>query len=461
VGCSATTVSKVEANAYASFALVNTDDVNWASAVEDWTAYGSIDMLIYSTSTVSFKADVDFKGGYNNEGTWVNVEGTTSGMETKELLPNLWHKLRIDLTGKILNKADGSISYTSIGDENLNTNAIQLFLNSEAATIYIGGIVLTEKSTTPPSSISLAPGSITLIPGKSFILAPTIMPSDAVKSLDYSSSSSSATAENGMVTSKAAGTAEIKASSTMDASVFGMSTVTVVKPSAADNKMWANYEGVNPPFETWGTMKATVVPNPSKSGSNTSDSCLKISDATQWDGLKIGSVEVNKINRLTWLIYSETALSGLIIRCAYDNFRLDKEMTIDLPEKTWMQMEWLVNLQAVGETSGTQVYLQLASAHTGSTYYIDQIRQHVDGETPVGNIKAEQVAVSPNPASNTLSINTLKNIAGIEIYSMAGEKLKESKNSATINVAELAQGLYLVQARAKDGALLVSKFIKE
>ena len=72
------------------------------------------------------------------------------------------------------------------------------------------------------------------------------------------------------------------------------------------------------------------------------------------------------------------------------------------------------------------------------------------------NAKANNsLAVYPNPVKSDMI--TLPRIADVQIFSLAGHLLLESKNSMKVNVSTLKQGVYMV----KDNEGNVSKLIKE
>ena len=74
----------------------------------------------------------------------------------------------------------------------------------------------------------------------------------------------------------------------------------------------------------------------------------------------------------------------------------------------------------------------------------------------LSNPKANNsLAVYPNPVKGDMI--TLPRIADVQIFSLAGHLLLESKNSVKVNVSTLKQGVYMV----KDNAGNVSKLIKE
>jgi len=70
----------------------------------------------------------------------------------------------------------------------------------------------------------------------------------------------------------------------------------------------------------------------------------------------------------------------------------------------------------------------------------------------------------PNPASNMLNINLDKNLNKIELYNLAGRKVKilDQLNTkvANISVADLIPGLYFVKCYDQNNSHYIFKFIK-
>ena len=69
----------------------------------------------------------------------------------------------------------------------------------------------------------------------------------------------------------------------------------------------------------------------------------------------------------------------------------------------------------------------------------------------------------PNPASNELTISASRNIEGVTVFNMLGQKVIEQSLSATngaINVSSLETGAYLLQVTA-GGQNGTYKFVKQ
>ena len=76
-------------------------------------------------------------------------------------------------------------------------------------------------------------------------------------------------------------------------------------------------------------------------------------------------------------------------------------------------------------------------------------------------LQEELIAIYPNPATNTLSIDGLEAYATTEVYDISGKLLlNKTLNSQTIDISSLANGLYFIKLTTKKGSV-VRKFVKE
>jgi hypothetical protein len=81
--------------------------------------------------------------------------------------------------------------------------------------------------------------------------------------------------------------------------------------------------------------------------------------------------------------------------------------------------------------------------------------------TGMGEHNGSQIALWPNPASETLSLNA-KGLQQVEIFSMDGRQVMHLESGIeTIDVSALARGCYLLKATFADGSKAVRKFVKE
>lgn len=81
--------------------------------------------------------------------------------------------------------------------------------------------------------------------------------------------------------------------------------------------------------------------------------------------------------------------------------------------------------------------------------------------TGMGEHNGSQIAIWPNPASETLNLNA-EGLQQVEIFTIDGRQVMHLENGfETINVSALAKGCYLLTATFADGSKSVEKFVKE
>jgi hypothetical protein len=83
------------------------------------------------------------------------------------------------------------------------------------------------------------------------------------------------------------------------------------------------------------------------------------------------------------------------------------------------------------------------------------------------NTKSNHISIYPNPASNKLNITSNTFIKNILVYDITGKFVKQinTENQQTktceLEIAEMGQGIYLIEIVDKLGAKVTAKFIKE
>ena len=81
--------------------------------------------------------------------------------------------------------------------------------------------------------------------------------------------------------------------------------------------------------------------------------------------------------------------------------------------------------------------------------------------TGLGEYSENQLAIWPNPVSETLNLNA-EDLQQVEIFSMDGKQVMRLGNGfESINVNALAKGCYLLKATFANGSKAMQKFVKE
>jgi hypothetical protein len=104
------------------------------------------------------------------------------------------------------------------------------------------------------------------------------------------------------------------------------------------------------------------------------------------------------------------------------------------------------------EVSVGIVYYKLFQVDIDGTEYYKGIRSvNLEGDT--------EIVIFPNPASEMITINSLKELASIEVQDMSGREIL-LPNSVQFNIESLPSGKYFVICTMEDGAREVASFIK-
>ncbi|WP_343631042.1 plastocyanin/azurin family copper-binding protein [Fluviicola sp.] len=85
----------------------------------------------------------------------------------------------------------------------------------------------------------------------------------------------------------------------------------------------------------------------------------------------------------------------------------------------------------------------------------------VDPSLGLGENTASAISFGPNPAGETITIQTKATDFNVVIYDMAGHQVlsENLKNKHEVNVSSLKQGTYVIEIRA-EGMIVQDKFIK-
>jgi hypothetical protein len=88
--------------------------------------------------------------------------------------------------------------------------------------------------------------------------------------------------------------------------------------------------------------------------------------------------------------------------------------------------------------------------------------QLMNGSAGINTVNdGADVQLFPNPVTNVLNVTATENV-NVAIFSVDGKKLMEQKNAKSIDVSNLASGMYLIQVYSQNNSLLkTDKFVKK
>ncbi|PZU83614.1 MAG: hypothetical protein DI529_12445 [Chryseobacterium sp.] len=152
----------------------------------------------------------------------------------------------------------------------------------------------------------------------------------------------------------------------------------------------------------------------------------------------------------------------------------------DTTDFTWEANKWY-KLKAVSSENELKYYIDGNLVYTGENFsktdimgviflhdnfgghaYIDNIK--INNEVmAINDVTKGNIKLYPNPVKDILKINLSDNesISEINIYNVAGQKLKTVSKQSEINVESLSKGVYLIDVKTNKNKTYNSKFIKQ
>lgn len=153
-------------------------------------------------------------------------------------------------------------------------------------------------------------------------------------------------------------------------------------------------------------------------------------------------------------IYVPENHKGLIHIFDLDLNRIDHDLDLD------DDIQHFGKLLKYGNTAGILAY----PARPQRTYCEGNRIYEIlyDRSSNIENAKPikSQTLILPNPAIDQISFDTDYEINNIEIRSISGKLVLESNNNSSINITQLATGVYIAKLTSEEGVELL-KFIKE
>ncbi|CAM3361074.1 T9SS type A sorting domain-containing protein [Aequorivita lipolytica] len=118
---------------------------------------------------------------------------------------------------------------------------------------------------------------------------------------------------------------------------------------------------------------------------------------------------------------------------------------------------------AVAETPDNNPCMAFAGTSAGGTFGFGLYFDAQNATAGIADNSFEDFKFYPNPAGEILNLSAKSNIDNVSIYSILGQKVLENspnQNDATLNVASLYQGVYVLKL-AINGQSATYKFIKQ
>ncbi len=150
------------------------------------------------------------------------------------------------------------------------------------------------------------------------------------------------------------------------------------------------------------------------------------------------------------------------------NYSLDNGNTWELiniwDQTTENPEQFSVDIPELSNAPNAMFKWTYISNDIGYFWSIDDIYVGQSTNTSISNTKHNSIMFYPNPFTNQLTIDGIKNVERIVISNIVGQKVHEvnnSNDSHKINTSQLKKGIHLVTLHYNDGSRITRKLIKQ
>lgn len=161
----------------------------------------------------------------------------------------------------------------------------------------------------------------------------------------------------------------------------------------------------------------------------------------------------------------------------FDNDDFGIELPLTVAANTWYKVKFTYDVMGTGEMTVTINNVTYGPYEKMSGWFPTEVDLVANGANNSGfdNFKTSavetllavsdastkaKVSVYPNPATDVINIKSDKKIAEVTLFD-ASSKVAKQSNETTINVEDLAKGIYVVSIKYADGTKESSKVIKK
>lgn len=157
----------------------------------------------------------------------------------------------------------------------------------------------------------------------------------------------------------------------------------------------------------------------------------------------------------------------------------DEFYDFDYAEAEWEENQW-INVKIEVTASEIKYYINDELQNTIANFTqleiagINMLHNNYGGDGYYDNVvittgnlgsasyRTDAVAIYPNPAKNNITIAAPAGveITQVDIYYITGQKVMTVNNNLNIDIATLAEGAYILQAKTTTGTTLTQKVIK-
>jgi len=230
-------------------------------------------------------------------------------------------------------------------------------------------------------------------------------------------------------------------------------------------------------FENDSNPALEIVDNPDPSGINTSSTVAKyttLQTGNPWAGCEslhgagIGNYTIDSENFLIRIMVWKSVISDVGIKLVTSSNWSKGELKIPNTKiNEWEQLTFDFSTVDHENMTYDQIVIfpdfDLAGRTSDNVIYFDAVYGEEVTATSTDNLERIGLKLFPNPASQTITIQSDQQIDQYEIYSITGALVASDKttgNRTSIDIAELKNGIYLIKA-VSNGQSTILKFVKE
>jgi hypothetical protein len=215
-----------------------------------------------------------------------------------------------------------------------------------------------------------------------------------------------------------------------------------------------------------GKVITSFGPNPDKSGMNTTEFVTKV---TKQDGagktdhsyiqlsqpLDLPNGSIMKMH--VWSPLAFIKVRVRLINSTDPTKFIDVEQLLTTPN-SWQELEFILPKLKSGVGSIFDRFAVIFDADNlgnGSSFYYDNVMLKL-GTSGISNANGINVFIYPNPAQNSLTLESDKIINAISIYNLVGQEVyshSANQRNLTIDIHSLSKGNYILKTVTKDGEM--------
>lgn len=226
---------------------------------------------------------------------------------------------------------------------------------------------------------------------------------------------------------------------------------------ASDTEGFVGANGVSLSQPVAGTLQVTI--DGSNKYPNLTQSGLYAVDGTANKGLRIKIINDSPKNKITFVSPSGAAEYASVFNIPANDPITVQTIDFDLSNLTnWTGEQNGYKLQFIEEADNGEG--GVAITESAGTIHVQQI-MFTSTYLGVDENVAASVGLYPNPVSTTLNITADSEVATVEIYNVVGSKVIAQVGGNTLDVSELASGVYIVQVKLMSGGVRSEKILKD